>query len=203
MQSVTRAPAKRILAMIIQPTPTDPPPTGPAIRPALRGELDLAVDIDRDACTAFVELDPALDVELPADHPYALTEVARWNDMLRAGQLFFACSGAGEPVGFAALCLVDGLPFLNQLSVRRAAMRHGIGRSLMTLAQRWSAPKGELWLTTYGYVPWNAPWYERLGFTRVAESMWGPELRAIVESERGALPRPDERIAMVYRHPRG
>ena len=71
----------------------------------------------------------------------------------------------------------------------------------MTLARRWSAPKGELWLTTYGHVPWNRPWYERLGFVRVRESKWGPELLAIVDSERGALPCPDQRIAMVYRHP--
>jgi hypothetical protein len=72
----------------------------------------------------------------------------------------------------------------------------------MELAQRWSEPKGELWLTTYRHVPWNGPWYGRVGFLRVAESKWGPELRALVESERGALPYPDERIAMVYRHPR-
>ena len=174
----------------------------PTLRPALPGELELAVDIDTDACRTFVELDAALDVELPAAHSYALAEVARWSEILRAGQLFFACSAAGEPVGFAALCLVDGLPFLDQLSVRRAAMRRGVGRSLMAFAQRWSAPKGELWLTTYGHVPWNAPWYERLGFSRVAEPIWGPELRAIIASERGALPCPNERIAMVYRHPR-
>ena len=184
------------------PTPSDQLPRGPPIRPALPSELELAVDIDRDACTAFGELDSALDVELPAEHPYALAEIARWNEILRAGHLFFACSPGGEPVGFAALCLVDGIPFLDQLSVRRAAMRRGVGRSLMALAQRWSAPKGQLWLTTYGHVPWNRPWYERLGFARVAQAMWGPELRAIVESERGALPCPDGRIAMVYRHPR-
>ena len=81
-------------------------------------------------------------------------------------------------------------------------MRRGVGRSLMAFAQRWSATQGELWLTTYRHVPWNGPWYERLGFARVAEAVWRPELRAIVESERGALPCPDERIAMVYRHPR-
>ena len=174
----------------------------PMIRHARQGELDLAVDIDRDACTAYVELDSALDVELAEDHSYALAEVARWDEILRAGQLFFACSPAGEPVGFAALCLVDGRPFLDQLSVRRAAMRRGIGRSLLELARRWSAPQGELWLTTYRHVPWNRPWYERVGFVRAAESAWGPELRALVESERGALPCPDERVAMVYRHPR-
>jgi GNAT superfamily N-acetyltransferase len=188
--------------MNAQLTPSDQLPSGPAIRPASPSELALAVDIDRDACTAFAELDSALDIELPTDHPYALAEVARWNEIVRAGHLFFACSAAGEPVGFAALCFVDGRPFLDQLSVRRVAMRRGVGRSLMALAQHWSAPKGELWLTTYRHVPWNAPWYERLGFARVAESMWGPELRAIVDSERGALPCPDQRIAMVYRGPR-
>ncbi len=183
-------------------TPRNQRPSRPTIRPALESELDLAAEIDKDACTAFVELDSALDVELSADHPYAQAEIARWNEILRAGNLFFACSSAGDPVGFAALCLVDGLPFLDQLSVRRAAMRRGIGRSLLAFAQRWSAPRGELWLTTYRHVPWNGPWYEKIGFVRVAEPEWRAELRAVLESERGALPCPDQRIAMVYRHPR-
>lgn len=182
--------------------PIDQLSSVPTIRPAAASDLDLVADIDKDACTSYVDLDSALDVELPADHPFARAEVARWNEILRAGDLFFAFSPAGEPVGFAALCLVDGLPFLEQISVRRAAMRRGVGRSLMAFAQRWSAPKGELWLTTYGHVPWNGPWYERMGFVRVAESAWGPELRAIVGSERGALPCPGERVVMVYRHPR-
>ena len=183
-------------------TPSDQLPSGPTIRPGRESELDLVAEIDKDACTAYVDLDSALDVELPAGHPYALAELARWNEILRAGDLFFVCSPAGEPIGFAALCQVDGLPFLDQLSVRRAAMRQGVGRSLMAFAQHWSAPKGELWLTTYGHVPWNSPWYGRVGFVRVPESEWGPELRAIVQNERRALPCPGERIVMVYRHPR-
>jgi GNAT superfamily N-acetyltransferase len=183
-------------------TPSDRLPSRPTIRPARQGELELAVDIDQDACTAYVDLDAALDVELAPDHPYALAEVSRWNEILQAEHLFFACSPANEPIGFAALCLVDGVPFLDQISVRRAAMGRGVGQSLMKLAQRWSAPQGELWLTTYRHVPWNRPSYERVGFVQVGEPDWGPELRAIVESERGALPCPDQRIAMVYRHPR-
>lgn len=174
----------------------------PSIRRAVEGELHLAAAIDHDACTSFAQFDAGLDLDLPADHPYALTELVRWGEMLDARRLLFACSPDGQPVGFAAFGFVDGQPFLDQLSVRRASMRRGIGGRLLALVQSWSAQQGELWLTTYRHVPWNRPWYERLGFNCHAEPACGPELRALLASERGGLPRPEERVAMVYRHPR-
>lgn len=95
---------------------------------------------------------------------------------------------------------MDGHPFLDQVSVLRSAMRHGIGRMLVEHALKWSARQGELWLTTYDHVPWNGPWYERLGFRRMPEAEHGPELRRTFEAERAALPAPEHRIAMRYVH---
>lgn len=73
------------------------------------------------------------------------------------------------------------------------------GGSLVLHAQRWSKGRGRLWLTTYDNVPWNRPWYERLGFARVGDAHCGPELRSILAEERAALPSADARVAMVYR----
>lgn len=53
----------------------------------------------------------------------------------------------------------------------------------------------ELSLTTFRDVPWNAPYYARLGFREVHEL--GPELRTLVEAERHALPARAARVAMV------
>ena len=72
---------------------------------------------------------------------------------------------------------------------------------LVERAIRWSAPAGELWLTTYDRVPWNRPWYERLGFTAVSDESAGPELREVLRAERDALPAIHARLAMVFRHP--
>ena len=170
------------------------------IRPGHESELGVAVDIDDDACTLFVEHDPRFDISLPDDHPFVVAERSRWADAACRGRLLFACAPSSEPVGFAALGYVDGQPYLEQLSVRRAWAQRRIGRGLFERARRWSVTGGQLWLTTYASVPWNAPWYERLGFTRTDAAICGPELLARFEHERVALPDVDQRVAMVYRH---
>lgn len=168
------------------------------LRRASVDEVALVVAIDDDACESYAEV--GLAMALSEAHPFVAAERARWTEAARAGCLTVACVGTGEPVGFAALGVVDGRPYLDQLSVRRAWMRHGIGQMLIEHAQTWSARAGELWLTTYdARVPWNQPMYERRGFVRVDESCCGSELRAKLHAERAVLPAPDGRIAMVFR----
>lgn len=172
-----------------------PATTAPfTIRPARAGEIDVASRIDDDACSLYADAGLAFDV---SRHPaFFAREVAAWSDAAHDGRLLFACAPDGEPVGFAALGFVDGEPLLHQLSVRRAWMRRGIGRALVARAQRWSVRHGALWLTTYDHVPWNAPFYARMGFSRVDEGACGPELRAVLDDERRALPDPAHRVAM-------
>ncbi len=90
------------------------------------------------------------------------------------------------PAGFALLGWVDGNVHLDQLAVRPASMRQGIGGRLVAAvldhARACGAPS--VTLTTFRDVPWNAPWYARHGFDVLPEPEWGPELRALVEHER-------------------
>jgi hypothetical protein len=51
-------------------------------------------------------------------------------------------------------------------------------------------------LTTFRDVPWNAPYYERLGFTVVAAADQGPELAAVVAEEAQRIPGDAPRVAM-------
>ncbi len=170
------------------------------IRPARETELETAIEIDKDACSLYAEV--GLPIEFDDDHPFAQQERARWTEALHKKRLLMACSNDGQPIGFIAFDIVDGRPFVEQISVRRAWMNRGIGRALIERAQRWSVREGELWLTTYDNVPWNKPWYERLGFVVVNDSDCGPELMAIFASERAALPTKEPRVAMVFRHER-
>lgn len=171
----------------------------PYVRPARASELATAVAIDDDASSPYA--DAGLSLALPADHPFVLAEAARWAEAAEQGRLLFACAPSGEPVGFVALGFVDGRPHLEQVAVRTAWMRQGIGRMLLERALRWSVRAGEIWLTTYdARVPWNEPWYTREGFVRVADEGCGPELRATLAAERQVLPTAASRIAMVYRH---
>jgi GNAT superfamily N-acetyltransferase len=167
------------------------------IRNARPEELDTLVQIDDAASALYAEA--GLPLSLPADHPFVLAERERWRRAIDGGRALVAADAWGDPLGFVALDFVDGAPYLDQVSVRPEAMRQGLGRRLVQRAIDWSQPLGDLWLTTYAHLRWNQPYYERFGFSVVSAIEWGPELRAIVESQRHVLPRPAERVAMVLR----
>jgi GNAT superfamily N-acetyltransferase len=88
------------------------------------------------------------------------------------------------PVGFACIDIVDGDAHLWQLSVHPSAGRQGIGGALVHAACEWarSAGYGAVTLTTYRDVPWNGPFYARLGFVPLGDLT--PGLAAIREHER-------------------
>lgn len=169
------------------------------LRLALPAEAALATAIDDDACTLYTEA--GLVIVESTHAPFFAHEVAQWTQAALEGRMLFACAPDGAPIGFASLGLVDGEPHLQQLSVRRAWMRRGIGRALLARAQQLSAHAGALWLTTWGHLQWNGPFYASMGFATIAEAACGPELQAVIAAERRALPVPEHRIAMRYRHP--
>jgi GNAT superfamily N-acetyltransferase len=92
---------------------------------------------------------------------------------------------SGQPaVGFACVEIVDGLAHLWQLSVRPAAGGQGRGRALVAGVADWAAANGypAVTLTTFRDVPWNGPFYARLGF-RVVDEL-SPGLAALRQHER-------------------
>lgn len=169
------------------------------IRPARADEIALLNAIDDDAATLFAE--HGLHIELSADHPFARAELARWQRSAQLGRAFLAVDDAGEALGLAALDLVDGEPYLDQLDVRRAAMRRGIGARLLDHSATWARAAGgrALWLTTYGHLPFNRPYYERHGYEVVPEALCGAGIRALLDEQRHYLPVPEQRVAMRCR----
>jgi GNAT superfamily N-acetyltransferase len=166
-----------------------------SIRPGTPADLDTLVAIDDDAGQLYEQA--GLHLELPADHPFVANERARWLRSLRSGDTFVAAEDGGAAVGMAVLELLDGAPYLEQLSVRLASMRHGLGRALLGHAVAWAKPRGDtLWLMTYGHLPWNRPFYERSGFVTVPPAHWGPEMAARAAQEWPFLPASDQRIVM-------
>ncbi len=166
----------------------------PFIRVAQPNELAVAVAIDRDASALYAEA--GIDLSFADDHPFAVAERARWQRCLDAGAVHFALDG-DQPVGFAAVERLDGQPHLEQLSVRPAFGRRGIGAALLqTAIVHAVAP---LTLTTYRHLPWNAPWYARMGFRVLANHEQSNALRARMKEERRALPMPMMRVAMLRR----
>jgi GNAT superfamily N-acetyltransferase len=163
------------------------------IRQASADDIDEMVSIDTDACTLYSEA--GLDLDLGPEHPYSAAERAAWTRCAREGNAFLAGPADAPAAGLLVLDRIDGAAYLEQLSVRRRAMGRGLGRQLLARAIAWA--NGEpLWLTTYGHLPWNRPFYERHGFVAVPEAACPPGMVAILDEQRAVLPAPHQRIAM-------
>jgi len=100
------------------------------------------------------------------------------------------------PVGFARLEQVDSHAHLGQLSVLREYGGLGLGRDLVGASCRLAEERGDgvITLTTFAEVPFNAPWYRRLGFADLSRPLTG-EL-AMVMADESDLARYGRRVVM-------
>ena len=89
------------------------------------------------------------------------------------------------PVGFARIELVDGSAHLEQLSVDPSFGRRGVGTALVRAGCDWAARNGhrQLTLTTFAAVPFNAPFYARLGFAVIDDAELPAGLAALRRTE--------------------
>jgi len=153
--------------------PLDDPPTDAAtaaasgcddvlvltIRFARGDDLLTLPDIERRAGEAF----RALDMDAVADDdPLSVRRLA---DYQQAGRAWVA-EDAGQVVGYLLLDVVAGAAHIEQVSVDPAHARRRIGSQLIEAAAAWACHHGlrAMTLTSFALVPWNAPYYTRLGF---------------------------------------
>jgi GNAT superfamily N-acetyltransferase len=111
----------------------------------------------------------------------------------RDGHLWVALAD-GVPVGFAHVALLEAhAAHLQEVDVHPEHGRRGLGTALVLGVCQWAAAAGYQWvtLTTFRHVPWNMPFYARLGFEVVPPAALSTVLRAIVDNEtrRGLDPR--------------
>jgi GNAT superfamily N-acetyltransferase len=142
----------------------------PEIRLASPDEFDLLRQIEEEADELFMSVGIG---------PFANSDEE--NHLPTAAALFVS----GRPaVGFASVEIVDGLAHLWQLSVLPRAGGQGRGRALVEAVCDWAISNGypAVTLTTFRDVPWNGPFYARLGFHPVDDL--SPGLRAMRDHER-------------------
>jgi len=98
----------------------------------------------------------------------------------RAGRAWVAADEHDEPVGFVVADVVDGCAHIEQVSVHPAHAGHRIGAMLLDYVADWAAGQDmpAMTLITFRGVPWNAPYYERLGFRELTEAEVTPGLAA-------------------------
>jgi GNAT superfamily N-acetyltransferase len=167
-----------------------------SLRSGVLADLATLGEIDCDAGAVFEQA--GLFLDLPETHEFPAAERRRWRASLIARTTLVALDETSSPIGFAAIGKKDGEAYLAQLSVRQRFTRCGIGTALLEAACELARAFGsrEMWLTTYGHLPWNRPFYERHEFRVIPELACGPELLAEHAIEKKWLPIPHERVVM-------
>ncbi|MXN63252.1 GNAT family N-acetyltransferase [Kocuria rhizophila] len=100
-------------------------------------------------------------------------------------------------VAYALSMVRDESAHLEQVSVHPDHAGQRIGADLIDAVASWARDRGDkrLTLTTFANVPWNAPYYRRLGFQALPDDALGPQLAAELSAERMRFTAP--RIAMA------
>ena len=107
-------------------------------------------------------------------------------DCIRAGTCWVAVDELDSPVGFlSAEAVAERELHIREMSVHEAFQGYGIGRALLEAAIEWAAIHhlAALTLTTFHDVPWNAPFYSRIGFKALAISGLDERLSALLREE--------------------
>jgi ribosomal protein S18 acetylase RimI-like enzyme len=102
----------------------------------------------------------------------------------------------GSIIGFAVAWVVDGEGHLDELAVVPEHGRRGVGRALVDQVVAWTVAQGltSITLTTFRDVPWNAPYYEKLGFQVV--SPLTPALQKLIDEQATWGLEPSLRVVM-------
>lgn len=164
------------------------------IRTARADELPALREIERAAGALFHE------AGLPAVAEMEAIPLVVLRSHQQQGLIWVAADEHDHPVGFALASIVDNRPHIEELSVHPAHSRRGLGTSLVEAVCDWAKIHGysAVTLSTFRDVPWNAPFYARLGFRILDDSELSVELQEVREHER-QMGLPVERRVLMRR----
>ncbi len=151
-------------------------------------------EIERAAETIFSQAEFPL-----ALRGQSLTSDEEFSEAQSAGLLWCAQTNGGEVIGYAIALWLGRDLHLDEIDVHPEHQQRGVGRALIDVVRAHALANGaqRLTLTTFRFVPWNMPWYARLGFAQLAGGAVAGELAEIFEAEiaRGLLR--ERRVAMA------
>jgi GNAT superfamily N-acetyltransferase len=151
-----------------------------AIRAVRPDDVATLRAVERDAGERFRTVDLA---EIADNEPTSEAFIAA---IAAHGVAFCAVDDADMPVGFVFAGRLDHALHVYELSVATAHGGRGVGRRLMDAITDEARRLGiaSLTLATFRDVPWNRPFYERLGFAEVLPADWTPAFHLLHAAER-------------------
>jgi len=132
--------------------------------PALAEDIGRLIEVDLAASQLFASTGLLSEDALQDHVPEAVMEQA-----IEAGDLIKTCDQTGLPVGFALVSRRGGTLYLDQLSVHPDHGRRGLGADLLRQVFQLAKQRRlkQVTLSTFRDVPWNGPFYARMGFREI------------------------------------
>ncbi len=115
------------------------------------------------------------------------------NAAVKSDNLWVA-EDSGDVIGFLLAEQMDGDFYIHELAVSTSHQRQGIGSQLIeaALGEAWDRGFRSATMTTDRQLPWNAPYYARLGFRILEDCETSPKLKRYLATQ----PNPLRRCAM-------
>ncbi len=144
-----------------------------------REHLPAIAAIELAAAAMFPEAD------LPVDIRYLVTDDELLQRAQSEARLWVALTEDRTPVGFAMADIVDGGAHLDEMDVLPDYGRQGIGTRLVRTFIDWARSRNisAVTLITFRDLPWNAPFYEKMGFVAMQPAEPGEELANLLVEE--------------------
>lgn len=141
-----------------------------SLRSALPPEIPLIREIERASAQRFIGLMDALAEDAPSPADVLAARIA-------TGGLLVAVE-AETPVAFVMFRPVEDGLYIEQIDVLPSHEGRRIGAALIDSVGERARIAGlkRLTLSTFRDVPWNAPYYRRLGFVDIADAALTPGL---------------------------
>ncbi len=134
---------------------------------------------------------------IAADEPLSIEVLAGYCE---AHRLWVTVDDQDQPEGYLIADVVDGYAHIEQVSVHPQSGGRGLGAALIDHVKTWARDEGlaAFTLTTFRDVPWNAPYYARLGFKTMEADKLGPGLAAIRKNEQAHGLDRWPRVCMIF-----
>lgn len=139
---------------------------GYTIRFARFEELTLLAHIEQSAAVRFLKTPYAFLVEAK---PLSLDFVQQ---RFQAGQVWVVVNQQDVVIGFAVTREVDDTLYLQEIDIDPKHGQKGLGYALVDTVRYWAklSDYDVMSLSTFRDIPWNAPFYSKLGFHILNES---------------------------------
>jgi GNAT superfamily N-acetyltransferase len=130
------------------------------IRPARADDLARLGEVERAAGSSFRDIGMGWVAD---DEPLTVSDPTGYQ---QDGRAWVAVDEQDRPAAYLLIDRVDNGAHVEQVSVHPDHARQGVGLALIDTAGMWAVRHNlaALTLTTFREVPWNAPYYARVGF---------------------------------------